>query len=189
MLLVAGMLIVAQRRRIRRKRQDLQQRQLLMDELQVAKESADHASRAKTVFLATMSHEIRTPLNAIIGMLELVLTRRGETELDHQSMHIAYESAVSLLALIGDILDISRIESGKLELAPEPARMTVLLESVGNVFSGLARQKQLRLTLDIDAQASAQVWVDAVKVKQIVSNLLSNAIKFTEQGASTCAAQ
>ncbi|AZC24602.1 Virulence sensor protein bvgS precursor [Pseudomonas sessilinigenes] len=182
MLLVAGMLIVAQRRRIRRKRQDLQQRQLLMDELQVAKESADHASRAKSVFLATMSHEIRTPLNAIIGMLELVLTRRGETELDHQSMHIAYESAVSLLALIGDILDISRIESGKLELAPEPARMTVLLESVGNVFSGLARQKQLRLTLDIDALASAQVWVDAVKVKQIVSNLLSNAIKFTEQG-------
>ncbi len=183
MLLVACVLILTQLRRIRRKRQDLEQRQLLLDELQAAKESADRASRAKTVFLATMSHEIRTPLNAIIGMLELVLTRRGEAELNQQSLHIAYESAISLLALIGDILDISRIESGKLTLAPEPAHMGELLESVGNVFSGLARQKQLRLTLDIDVKASELVWVDAVKVKQIVSNLLSNAIKFTERGA------
>ncbi|XVO84810.1 ATP-binding protein [Pseudomonas palleroniana] len=182
LLVVAALFIVVQRRRIRRKRLDLQQRQLLLDELQVAKESADRASRAKTVFLATMSHEIRTPLNAIIGMLELVLTRKSDGELNDQSLHIAYESATSLLALIGDILDISRIESGKLVLTPEPTNMKELLESVGNVFSGLARQKSLRLTLDIDAQAAEQVWADAVKIKQIVSNLLSNAIKFTERG-------
>ncbi|MBB4864074.1 two-component system sensor histidine kinase EvgS [Pseudomonas nitritireducens] len=182
LLLVAGLLIFMQRRRIQRKRQDLAQRQLLLDELQVAKESAEKASRAKSVFLATMSHEIRTPLNAIIGMLELVLTRRDDPELNAQSVHIAYESAISLLALIGDILDISRIESSKLSLVPEPARMQDLLESVGNVFSGLARQKQLKLRLDIDALAGEQVWVDGVKVKQIVSNLVSNAIKFTERG-------
>lgn len=182
MLVVAAVLLVTQWRRIRRKRQDLKRRQLLLNEVQVAKESADRASRAKTVFLATMSHEIRTPLNAIIGMLELVLTRQGEHELNRQSVHIAYESAISLLALIGDILDISRIESGKLTLSLEPARMSELLESVGNVFTGLARQKQLRLTLDIDKAASEQVWVDGVKVKQIVSNLLSNAIKFTDRG-------
>ncbi|MGW7774082.1 ATP-binding protein [Pseudomonas machongensis] len=182
MLLVAALLIVTQRRRIRRKRQDLEQRQLLLDELQVAKDSADRASRAKTVFLATMSHEIRTPLNAIIGMLELVLTRRSDAELNQQSLHIAYESAISLLALIGDILDISRIESGKLTLAPEPARISEVLESVGKVFSGLARQKQLHLDVNIDAQAAELVWVDALKIKQVVSNLLSNAIKFTEQG-------
>ncbi len=182
MLAVAGALIFTQRRRIRRKRQDLDQRQLLLEEVQTAKESADRASRAKTVFLATMSHEIRTPLNAIIGMLELVLTRRGEAELNQQSVHIAYESAISLHALIGDILDISRIESGKLTLTPEPVCLGELLESVGNVFSGLARQKRLRLNLNIDLEANEQVWVDAVKVKQIVSNLLSNAIKFTERG-------
>ena len=74
-MVVAALFIVAQRRRIRRKRLDLQQRQLLLDELQVTKVSADRASRAKTVFLATMSHEICTPVNAIIGRLELVLTR------------------------------------------------------------------------------------------------------------------
>lgn len=182
LLLVAGVLIVAQRRRIRSKREDLHQRQLLLDELQVAKESADKASSAKSVFLATMSHEIRTPLNAIIGMLELVLTRKGDAELNHQFAHIAYESAISLLALIGDILDISRIEAGKLTLEPEPIQMKDLLESVGKVFSGLARQKQLRLSLSVDAGAAQQVWGDAVKLKQIISNLLGNAIKFTQHG-------
>ncbi|WP_426352082.1 ATP-binding protein [Pseudomonas wayambapalatensis] len=191
MLIIAGALIFAQRRRIRRKRLDLQQRQRLLDELQDAKESADRASRAKTVFLATMSHEIRTPLNAILGMLELVLTRKGDAELNDQSLHIAYESATGLLALIGDILDISRIESGKLVLTPEPMCMKTLLESVGNVFSGLARQKHLRLCMHIDPLAAQQVWGDALKIKQIVSNLLSNAIKFTDRGSVelTCSVQ
>mgnify|MGYP003365741812 CR=1 FL=1 len=182
LLVVAGLLIVVQRRRILRKRHDLEQRQLLLDELQVAKESAEKASRSKSVFLATMSHEIRTPLNAIIGMLELVLTRKDNAELNTQSVHIAYESANHLLALIGSILDISRIESGKLSLSPEPTRIKELLESTSNVFSGLARQKRLYLRLDIAPLATELVWVDALKVKQIISNLLSNAIKFTEQG-------
>ena len=182
LLVVAGLLIMIQRRRILKKRNDLEQRQLLLDELQIVKESAEKASRSKTVFLATMSHEIRTPLNAIIGMLELVLTRKDNAELNTQSVHIAYDSANHLLALIGDILDISRIESGKLSLLPEPTRIKELLEATCNVFSGLARQKRLYLRLDIAPLANELVWVDALKVKQIISNLLSNAIKFTEQG-------
>lgn len=182
LLVVAGTLIMIQRRGIQRKRDDLKQRQLLLDELQLAKESAEKASRSKSVFLATMSHEIRTPLNAIIGMLELVLTRKDKAELNTQSVHIAYDSATSLLTLIGDILDISRIESGKLSLVPEPTRIKELLVSTSNVFSGLAQQKQLHLRLDIDPLASELVWVDALKVKQIISNLLSNAIKFTDYG-------
>lgn len=182
LLALAGLLIMLQRRGIQRKRDDLKQRQVLLDELQLAKESSEKASRSKSVFLATMSHEIRTPLNAIIGMLELVLTRKDNTDLNVQSVHIAYESATSLLALIGDILDISRIESEKLSLVPEPVRLKSLLESTGNVFGGLARQKQLYLRLDIDPLATEQVWVDGLKLKQILSNLLSNAIKFTDRG-------
>ncbi|WP_433885106.1 ATP-binding protein [Pseudomonas vranovensis] len=182
LLLVAGLLILVQRGRIRRKRLDLEQRQLLLDELQVAKDSAEKASRSKSVFLATMSHEIRTPLNAILGMLELVLTRKDNTDLNKQSVHIAYDSATHLLALIGDILDISRIESEKLTLVPEPARIRDLLESTTNVFSGLARQKQLSLSLETDPLATELVWVDALKLKQIISNLLSNAVKFTDSG-------
>lgn len=182
LLLVAGLLIMIQRSRIQSKRRDLEQRQLLLDELQEAKESAEKASHSKSVFLATMSHEIRTPLNAIIGMLELVLTRKDKAELNNQSVHIAYDSATNLLALIGDILDISRIESEKLTLVPEPARIKEFLESTTNVFSGLARQKRLYLRMEIDPLAAEQVWVDGLKFKQILSNLLSNAIKFTEQG-------
>ena len=182
LLVIAGLLILIQRRRILKKRHDLEQRQLLLDELQVAKESAEKASRSKSVFLATMSHEIRTPLNAIIGMLELVLTRKDNAELNTRSVHIAYDSANHLLALIGDILDISRIESGKLRLSPEPTRIKELLETTSNVFSGLARQKHLYLRLDIAQLATEMVWVDALKVNQIISNLLSNAIKFTERG-------
>ena len=115
-------------------------------------------------------------------MLELVLTRKDNAGLNTQSVHIAYDSANHLLALIGDILDISRIESGKLSLSPEPTRIKELLETTSNVFSGLARQKRLYLRLDISPLATELVWVDALKVKQIISNLLSNAIKFTEQG-------
>lgn len=183
LLTVAGYWIYTQRQRILRKQQDLLQRQLLLDQLQVAKEAAETASRSKSVFLATMSHEIRTPLNAIIGMLELVLTRKDDSELNTQSVHIAYDSAHSLLALIGDILDISRIESGKQTLHPEPANLHELIESVRNVFMGLARQKNLDLQLELDTLARQPVWIDGLKFKQVLSNLVSNAIKFTEQGS------
>lgn len=185
LLALAALLIVALRQRVIRKQKDLLQRKILLDELQDAKESAEKASRSKSVFLATMSHEIRTPLNAIIGMLELVLTRKGNAELNRESVHIAYDSANSLLALIGDILDISRIEAGNLVLSPERVRVKELLTSVSNIFSALARQKQLRVHLDIDELAAEDVWIDSLKFKQIISNLLSNAIKFTEKGEIT----
>ncbi|WLG33563.1 transporter substrate-binding domain-containing protein [Pseudomonas simiae] len=161
---------------------DISERQHLLEALREAKEHADDASRAKTTFLATMSHEIRTPMNAIIGMLELVQKKADQGYMDRASIEVASNAAHGLLDLIGDILDIVRIESGRLSLAPERANLLVLLESVARIFEGLARQKQLRLILDLDATLNCSVLVDPLRFKQVVSNLLSNAIKFTAVG-------
>lgn len=161
---------------------DISERQALVEELQRARERADEASRSKTTFLATMSHEIRTPMSAVLGMLELALKHAEQGQLDRQAIEVAYDSAKSLLALIGDILDIARIESGRLALAPERANLRVLVESVARVFDGLARQKGLNLLLDIDASANREVLIDPLRFKQVLSNLVSNAIKFTEVG-------
>ncbi|MBK5344070.1 transporter substrate-binding domain-containing protein [Pseudomonas sp. TH49] len=161
---------------------DVSERQRLLAELREAKEGADDANRAKTTFLATMSHEIRTPMNAVIGMLELALKKADQGVMDRFAIEVASGAARGLLDLIGDILDIARIESGRLSLAPERANLRELLESVVRIFEGLARQKHLQLQLDLDARANRDVLVDPLRFKQIISNLLSNAIKFTAEG-------
>ncbi|WP_044871317.1 transporter substrate-binding domain-containing protein [Pseudomonas sp. LFM046] len=161
---------------------DITEHRRLVEELEAAKNLADEASRAKTTFLATMSHEIRTPMNAVIGILELALKRTGEQPIDRASIEVAYGSARSLLVLIGDILDIARIESGRLSLAPHRANLRELVESVARVFDGLARQKRLNLELEIDSSIQGDVLVDGMRFKQILSNLVSNAIKFTSAG-------
>ncbi len=161
---------------------DISERQHLLVALRDAKEGADAANRAKTTFLATMSHEIRTPMNAIIGMLELAMKKAEQGVTDRFSIEVASGAARGLLELIGDILDIARIESGRLSLAPTRANLRELVESVARIFEGLARQKQLQLILDLDAAVGREVLVDPLRFKQIVSNLLSNAIKFTHTG-------
>ncbi|TWC18830.1 MULTISPECIES: transporter substrate-binding domain-containing protein [unclassified Pseudomonas] len=161
---------------------DISERQLLFDQLQNAKKSADDANRAKTTFLATMSHEIRTPLNAVIGMLELAMMKADQGVMDRFAIEVASGAARGLLELIGDILDIARIESGRLSLSPERANLRELVESVVRMFEGAARQKGLRLSLDFDLKACCDVLIDPLRFKQILSNLLSNAIKFTDEG-------
>lgn len=160
---------------------DVSERLRLLEELAVASQDAQEANRAKSTFLATMSHEIRTPMNAIIGLLELTLRRDRLHEEDKTSLSIAHGSAKDLLSLIGDILDISKIESGRLELRPEPHEITTLTASVVTVFTALARQKNLQLELAIDEPRWVQI--DGLCYKQILSNLISNAIKYTEQGS------
>ncbi|WP_164553105.1 transporter substrate-binding domain-containing protein [Pseudomonas viridiflava] len=168
---------------------DISDRRQLIEDLQAAKEQADAASRAKSTFLATMSHEIRTPMNAVIGMLELALKRADQGELDRSAIEVAYSSANDLLDLIGDILDIARIESGRLALNPERANLRQLVESVLRVFDGLARQKDLDLVLELDSRINTDVLIDPLRFKQILSNLVSNAIKFTPMGRVKIALQ
>ncbi|WP_256735638.1 transporter substrate-binding domain-containing protein [Pseudomonas sp. dw_612] len=175
LLLLALGWIAWQRRQIR-------QRQRWLQQLQDAKDAADDANRAKTTFLATMSHEIRTPMNALIGMLELALKRSEEGITDRFAIEVASSSAQQLLVLIGDILDIARIESGHLSLAPERGNLRSLTESVCRVFEGLARQKELDWRVELDEHSDCDVLIDPLRFKQVLSNLLSNAIKFTEQG-------
>ncbi|MNF30819.1 Virulence sensor protein BvgS precursor [compost metagenome] len=161
---------------------DVSERQQLLEQLREAKDEADEANRAKTTFLATMSHEIRTPMNAVIGMLELAMKKADQGVMDRFAIEVASGAARGLLELIGDILDISRIESGHLSLAPERANLRSLVESAARIFDGLARQKQLHLHLEVDAIANQDVLIDPLRFKQVVSNLLSNAIKFTAEG-------
>jgi two-component system, NarL family, sensor histidine kinase EvgS len=159
---------------------DISDRNNLLMQLEAAKEQADQASRTKTTFLATMSHEIRTPLNAVLGTLELALKKPPGSQ--HALLEIAHSSARGLLELIGDILDIARIESGKLSLNPERTNLRQLVESVVRVFDGLARQKSLSLKLQSDPELDLDVLIDPVRLKQVLSNLVSNAIKFTQSG-------
>lgn len=156
---------------------------LLHKQLQDARDEAVRASNAKSQFLAVMSHEIRTPLNAIIGLLELAMRRVDQGEgWDREAIEVAYSSSNALLLLIGDILDLAKIESGKLSLNPQPCDPLKVLDTVVRVFQGLARQKGLYLQVDAQSELSHLALLDAGRLKQVLSNLVSNAIKFTDRG-------
>lgn len=160
---------------------DITERVHLTEQLRLATENALEANRSKSVFLASMSHEIRTPISALIGLIEMLRVRGASQEQMQDNLQVAHQSAQSLLSLIGDILDLSKIEAGVMELLPRPTHLTELMQSLYKLFYSSARKKSLDYRLSTQVTHHG-VMIDALMLNQIISNLLSNAIKFTEQG-------
>ena len=161
--------------------EDVTEREARNRALMVAKEAAESAARAKAQFLANMSHEIRTPLNAIIGCANLL----NDTRLDDEQrdfVSILHTSSESLLGLINDILDYSKIEAGRLELENEPFSLENCAEEAIDLVAGRATEKGLELLFYIDESVPEIVVGDQGRVRQILVNLLNNAVKFTQKG-------
>ncbi len=161
--------------------------QTAMTDLRAARAEAESANEAKSMFLANVSHELRTPLNAIIGYSEMLQDELGdETEIDRDQFHHDLTTIIfsgrQLLALINDILDLSKIETGKMSVSTEPFNLAGLVVQVCDALTPLLAQNGNRLELDVANARDSDVHSDPAKVQQILTNLFSNACKFTKQG-------
>lgn len=162
-------------------RADINERKRVEAALLSARDAADRASLAKDSFLATMSHEIRTPLGGLMGMLELL----GFTPLNHdqrETVQAAMDSGQSLLRIVNDILDWSKIEAGKLALSPQPTSLARLVASVVNTYARVASARSLIVEQHIDARLDSSHLVDPLRLSQVLNNFVSNALKFTPKG-------
>jgi PAS domain S-box-containing protein len=149
--------------------------------LKTAAERAEAANRSKSEFLANMSHEIRTPLNGVVGVAD-VLARTDLTDPQRDMVEIIRSSGVTLDRLLSDVLDLARIESGRLEIESEPFHLADAARAITGLLSMRAQEKGVALNLVVAPEAEGRVVGDAVRLKQILTNLLSNAVKFTEKG-------
>jgi PAS domain S-box-containing protein len=161
--------------------QDITAASLSREELKEAKFQSEQANIAKSEFLANMSHEIRTPLNGVIGFTDLVLKTKM-TDTQKQYLGIVNQSANALLNVINDILDFSKIEAGKLELDIEKCDIYEIASKSADIISFPIQSKGLEMLLNIPDNLPRFVWVDDIRLKQVLINLLSNAAKFTEVG-------
>lgn len=161
------------------KKEEYTQKQQLLE----AVEKADAANQAKSTFLLNMSHDIRTPMNAIIGFTNIALHQNAVAEI-HESLEKVRESSNHLLSLLNDILDLSRIESGKTVFSPEPVNITELTDNVLAIMKGLLYNRDLKIEVYRESPKNSYVLADAARIREVLTNLLSNAVKFTKDGGT-----
>lgn len=161
---------------------ELRDARVALCEITKAKNEAEAATKAKSQFLSNMSHEIRTPINAVLGMNEMILRECGDEQILNYASNIE-SSGKTLLFLINDILDISKIESGKMEIIPVEYEPADILMDLWNVIYFRAQEKDLHLKFTVDESLPRRLYGDDVRIKQIVTNLLTNAVKYTPAGS------
>ena len=152
-----------------------------MDELQKQKEIADSANEAKSRFLASMSHEIRTPINAVLGMDEMILRESAEENTREYASNIM-SAGRTLLSLINDILDLSKVEEGRMDIIPVQYDLSSLINDLVNMIRGRAEEKGLELHVNAEKDTPGILTGDEIRIRQCVMNLLTNAVKYTEAG-------
>ncbi|GET39633.1 hybrid sensor histidine kinase/response regulator [Microseira wollei] len=165
--------------------QEIIQRQRTQEQLATALDAAEAASRAKSAFLANMSHELRSPLNAILGFARLTIKSEDLALKHRENLAIITRSGEHLLDLINEILDLSKIEAGRMTFNPQNFDLFSLLDELESWFWLKAETKQLQLIFQIDPQVPRYIQTDPLKLRQVLINLLSNAIKFTHKGSVT----
>lgn len=160
---------------------DITEQYELMERVRQEKERADAANQAKTAFVSNISHEIRTPMNAIVGMTQIML-RRDLPKQDKEYLMNIRNSGNALLAMINDLLDMSKIESGKMELVDEEYSFMSMLSDLGMIILNRIGAKPVELLFDIDEALPVKLYGDALRIRQVIINLMNNATKFTEEG-------